>query len=112
MSTAKQKWARLVREWRRSGATAAQYARSAGVNAGTLSYWAWRLGREERAAEPTTKTSASRAQPPAEFIEVVATTGGRGRFEVVLDNGRRVFVPDEFDGAALGRLLAVLEGQR
>lgn len=108
MSTAKQKWACHVRDWRRSGATAAQYARSAGVNAATLSYWAWRLGRDERAAE----ASAPPAKAAAEFIEVVAATGGRRRFEVALENGRRVYVPEEFDGAALGRLLAVLEGQR
>ena len=85
-----------MREWRRSGATAAEYARNAGVNAGTLSHWAWRLGREERAAARATKAGAPGTKQASGYIEVLAATSGRRRFEVALDNGRRVVVPEGF----------------
>lgn len=46
MEPAWDRWAGLVRRRRRSGQTAHEFAESAGVNAGTLAYWAWRLKRE------------------------------------------------------------------
>src|SRR5882724_11292302 len=49
-------WARRVRRWTRSGLTAERFARREGVNAGTLSFWRWKLrhgtpgGREQAPA--------------------------------------------------------------
>lgn len=39
-------WADEVRAWRRSGKTAASYARRRGLKATTLSWWAWKLERD------------------------------------------------------------------
>jgi hypothetical protein len=38
----------LLKRWTESGLKAAEFARREGVNAGTLSYWKWRLRREGR----------------------------------------------------------------
>ena len=37
-------WARLVRQWQRSGKTARAFGDERGVNANTLSCWKWQLG--------------------------------------------------------------------
>ena len=50
MQTRRTEWAERVGQWRRSGLTAKEFAHSVGVNVGTLTYWAWRLGRERRVA--------------------------------------------------------------
>ncbi len=39
-------WADDVRAWRRSGQTAARYAKGRGLTASTLSWWGWKLARE------------------------------------------------------------------
>ena len=59
-------WADEVRAWRRSGKTAAEYARRRGFKATTLSWWAWKLERDgvlDRTAR-------------VELVEVVATDAG------------------------------------
>jgi hypothetical protein len=45
------------------------------------------------------------------LIEVISSASANGddRFEVRLENGRRLHVPASFDAAVLERLLAVLE---
>ena len=61
-------WADEVRAWRRSGKTAAGYARRRGFKATTLSWWAWKLERDgilDRTAD-------------VERVEVVATKRGLG----------------------------------
>ena len=39
------KWAELVKRWAENGLTRSEFARREGLNAGTLSYWKWRLVR-------------------------------------------------------------------
>jgi hypothetical protein len=65
----------LVRRWRRSGQTARQFAASAGINAGTLSYWAWRLRQEgggsgKRSVGQRRRLASTPAQKPG-FVELV-----------------------------------------
>ena len=111
MRTRREEWAERVGRWRRSGLTAKEFARSVGINSGTLTYWACRLGRERRgrdAASP--RSGSSRRTPEVGFVELMAGSGSDGRFEVELGNGRRLRVPASFEAAVLERLLAVLEG--
>lgn len=103
MRTREQEWGERVAGWRRSGLTAKRFAASIGVNAGTLTHWAWRLGRGQRRAA---------AVPVRALVEVMSTAVCDERFEVVVAGGRRVHVPAIFDAAALERLLAVLEAER
>jgi hypothetical protein len=39
-------WAKRVERWRDSGLTTAEFAAPVGINAKTLTYWAWTLERE------------------------------------------------------------------
>lgn len=110
MESRRKAWAERVAGWRRSGLTAKEYAARIGVNAGTLTHWAWRLGCEGRGQRgPQT----ARASAAAAVIEVVGHEGGsEQRFELRLEGGRHLHIPARFDATALTRLLAVLEGRR
>ena len=92
-------WAARVREWKRSGRTAADYAERKGFNASTLTWWSSRLGQS--ALVPRT--------PPV--LEVVMSTRPEHTrsLEVVLESGVRVAVPIGLDEPTLRRVLSVLE---
>lgn len=99
------RWTELVRRWIESGVTAAEFARREGLNAGTLSYWKWRLRREGRRSA-IVRRGGSRAPT---FVEVVATVPTvADRVEVVVDGKLVVRVPDGFDETTLRRVLAVV----
>lgn len=110
MQTRRAEWAERVGQWRRSGLTAKEFARSAGVNAGSLTHWAWRLGRDARRAGAASQ--AAGAPPVAAFVEITAVGGADERFELEFRSGRRLRIPASFDAAALERLLTVLEAAR
>jgi hypothetical protein len=109
MQIRRAQWAEQVRQWRQSGLTAREFAKRVGINAGTLSHWAWRLGRageaDGRGREPIKRGGASHAS----FVELVAGAIEDRRFELDLGDGRRLRIPAGFDGAGLERLLAVLD---
>mgnify|MGYP001192830987 CR=1 FL=1 len=109
METRRAAWSRRVAQWRRSGLSAREFARRRGLNAGTLSHWAWRLGREGQEQGQRGRGDAGRR--PA-LIEVIRTDESSEHFEVELGNGRRVRVPFGFDAATLERLVAVLDPVR
>jgi len=93
--------------------SAGEFAASIGVKASTLSYWAWRVGREQRLAADAVKESLEPvAARRTAFVEVIAGGGDDERFELELGNARRLRIPPRFKADALQRLLAVLEGER
>jgi hypothetical protein len=107
-----------VRRWRRSGQTAREFAESAGINAGTLAYWAWRLkgegkakGREEKLPKRRPRDSIA-SVGKRNFVELIVDRPDDGGFELELGDGRRLRIPTGFDAAVLGRLLSVLGGAR
>jgi len=107
VQTRRVQWAEHVRHWRQSGLTAREFAKRVGVNAGTLSHWAWRLGR----AQSTDQGRAGhhpRAAARPKFVELVADAIADRRFELDLGDGRRLRIPSQFDTAGLEQLLAVL----
>jgi transposase len=97
-------WTKRVDRWRASGLTAKEFAAETGLNAGTLTYWKWRLGR----------AASGGTRKKAEFVEVVPPASPaptpHDAFEVVLGNGMEVRVPVRFDADALRRLVAALGG--
>jgi len=106
------RWARLVKRWRRSGQSAREFAQNAGVNAGTLAYWAWRLNRQRARADGgkvkgRSRTVRAGAQERS-FVELVVDRHEGSGFLLELGDGRRLRIPSAFDGDALRRLLAVL----
>lgn len=98
--TTRETWAGRVRDWKRSGLTAVQYAERAGLNASTLGWWSSQL----------------KVRAPPAVLEVVMQaapdTGTLARsIEVVLTSGVRVAVPLGFDEETLRRVLSVMEGR-
>jgi hypothetical protein len=45
MRASREEWAKRVKRWRESGLSAEQYASELGINAGTLKFWKYQLGR-------------------------------------------------------------------
>ena len=103
-----------VRRWMAERDTTGESWRSiaerTGINYATLTGWAWRLRREQRAAsQPTHKR--------IEFVEVLSRDGAEparepehdGRVEIVLRGDRRLRIGAQFDAATLTRLVRALE---
>ena len=126
MSSNRALWAKRVERWKDSGLTAKEFAAEVGINASTLTYWKWRLGKEERegqgaksnrrpkhrsrktaSVDATRGLEAARSAPP--LVEVQLAAPAEVPFEVELPDGRRVRVPVTFEEDALRRLLAVLQ---
>lgn len=98
-------WAKRIERWNDSGLTAAEFARDAGVNAKTLTFWKWRLGRDER------RTRAARPK----FVEVspealvASAPAGTEPLEIIVRDAVRVRVPARCDLELLRRIVAALE---
>lgn len=100
-------------------------AKAHGLAKKTLSWWAWELGRRERARKEASKVGRRPGQrsPRAErprFLPVRVLSGEEPKpmspvpatsdpFEVRLRGGHGVSVPQAFDAEGLRRLVAVLE---
>jgi hypothetical protein len=113
MDAVRDRWAGLVRRWRRSGQTARAFAQSAGINAGTLAYWAWRLKREPTGrhggkAKRRRRRSGASLQDTS-FVELIVDRQEDARFLLELGDGRRLRIPAAFDADALKRLLTALQ---
>jgi transposase-like protein len=85
----------------RSGLSVGRFARQEGIAAQRLYWWSRRLGRAEQ---------------PEPFVELVPARTGETepsprerRMEVVLRSGLVVRVDEQFDGAAVVRLITALE---
>lgn len=97
------KYEGLLRRREREGLSYRELARESGVPAGTLAWWAQRLGQER---------SEGGVRPGPRFVELVAREAAAGsavRYEIQLLSGRRVLVEGAFQDEALARLVAVLE---
>ncbi len=100
-------WAARVARWQRSGLTATAFAAREGLNAGTLSYWKWKLRQADRRVPAV-------APRPVSFVELAAPAlgGAEWRVEIVLPAGYRVRLPEEASGDTLRTVLDVLEARR
>ena len=110
-------WAKRVERWRDSGLSVKEFARELGVNHNTLAGWRYRLRVEEaqssatsKHADESTPRSGARSdeRKAIEFVELVRAPAAEQRFEIVAASGWTVRVPAQFDGEALGRLLAIV----
>ena len=102
-------WQKRVERWRDSGLSAKQFAAETGINAGTLQYWKYRL--KTQGGELPRTTRARLPQPTvSSLIEIrPASAAADSRFEIELNNGRRLRLPPTFDANALKALVVVLE---
>jgi hypothetical protein len=118
-TSAECRWRRLLEEQTRSGQTLRAFAAHAGVPAGSLSWWKHELARRARprgagGGEAVAPFVRVRVLPdvPARLPAEAAAVAPRARFapyEIVLGGGKRVRVPQEFDGGSLRVLLGILE---
>lgn len=111
----RKKWAELVSRWGRSGLTANQFAGEAKINAGTLQYYKWLIGRDSRILP----RRRPRPETRGGFVEVLAgdlakpeVFSADDRIEVVLTSGTRVVVSSGFDAGAFRKVVAALEAPR
>jgi transposase len=114
-------WGKRVERWRDSGLTAKEFADEIGVNANTLSYWKWRVGRESgvrdsAAGLPRSRPVARARAVQVPFVEVSSAPVSAAALreeecreaepiEIVAPSGLRVRVPARFDDGALTRIL-------
>lgn len=111
----RKKWAELVARWGRSGLTANQFAVEAKINAGTLQYYKWLIGRDSRVAlrkRPRLKMGAGFVEIRAGDLAKPKVSTGDDRIEVVLASGTRVVVSSGFDAGAFRKVVAALEAPR
>lgn len=86
---------RLLTRRKRRGLTYRELAEESGISERTLSWWAWKLRREERDG--------------ISFVELqVSGEAASGEIEVVLAGGHRLRVPAGFDEDTLRRLVVAL----
>jgi len=117
------KWVDRVREWRESGLSAEDFARSRGFKASTLC-WAASLLRQAASSAVPTRASAGqgRSRPraarrtasptePPRFLPVRARAAGTAATEMVIEVGAaRVRVLRGFDVSLLGEVVRALAG--
>jgi hypothetical protein len=109
-------WSKRVERWKASGLTAAEFAAELGIKPTSLAWWKWRLGksagaRESQQAPSRGKRAIATTVSPLTFVEMSSAVSGE-LLELVMPGGVRVRVPANFDAAALGRLLDVLDARR
>jgi hypothetical protein len=127
--TSSEQWAKRIERWKDSGLSAKEFAAETGVNAGTLSYWRWKLTAAERvrasdnaAAVQTTggaeltrglkrRGRPARVLPACVELPVAAVAAAPVMLELLFGDVR-VRVPSDFDEAALTRVVRVLQVAR
>jgi hypothetical protein len=112
MKTSREEWAKRVERWKDSELTAAEFSAEMGINARTLSYWKWRLGKEASGrsrARPRRDRAKGRARPKPKFVEVTATLPAPS-IELVVGTRLVVRVPDGFEVETLRRVMTALDG--
>lgn len=102
-------WQKRVERWSDSGLSAKQFAAETGINAGTLQYWKYKLRRQ--AGELPRATRRRLPQPSVSSLVEIrpASVAPDTRFEIELNNGRRLRLPPTFDASAVKALVVVLE---
>jgi len=110
----REEWAKRVQRWKDSGLSAREFAAETGLKSTSLTYWRWRLKKEQVAVSETTPPAtiaiARKRVPKAlQFVELtsIAAAAADERFEVVI-GAISVRVPSQFDETSLRKLLALV----
>lgn len=93
-------WTKRVAQWKASGLTASDFARRHKLVEGSLKWWSWQLGAARKKA----------AMSPLTFVEMTSAVQ-REAIELVV-GAIQIRVPSDFDEAALGKVLDVIERRR
>jgi transposase len=111
-------WAQRVQRWQDSGLTAKEFGAEIGVSHTSLSFWKWRLKKDQAAGtEPSPRPRVKRSRRTAvKFVEVAdqiddASASASQHIELVVGARYVLRVARGFDGATLQQLLDVLESR-
>jgi len=103
-------WQKRIERWSDSGLSAEQFAAETGINAGTLQFWKYKLRKQRGDASPRRAPRNVPAPIVSSLVEVrPVNVAADSRFEIELNNGRRLRLPATFDPDAVKTLVAVLE---
>jgi hypothetical protein len=91
-------WRRLIVEFKQSGESAAVFCRRLGVQESTFKWWRWKLGAEGVADFGNRDWISFEVQ----------SSKPRASFELSFPDGLRLSISEDFETAALERLLLVL----
>ena len=94
----KTEWKSLIQQWDESGQSAGQFADSHGLKSSTLSWWRWKLARDEpdSALELVTLLPAGGNERPLDRgVARRRRTPRRTSIEIVVPSGVVVRVPTE-----------------
>ena len=110
-SGAESEWSERVARWKTSGLSTRELAAAEGVNASSLAWWKWKLGKgaPSRPKKKRAKASSSEVEPLA-FVQLRAPSSGRP-VEVVLASGQVLRVPPGADVGLVASLASALERQ-
>lgn len=104
-SRSRDEWTEIVKAWKASGLSAAQFAAQQGLKPKALSTWRWRLR-----TQPQRRSDA--APPKLVQLSVADLVGssdtGNGRWELTTIAGHRLRVLAPVTGAELEQLLGAL----
>jgi transposase len=104
-------WVKRIERWKDSGLSAKEYASEIGISEPSLKWWKWKLAREAAgttAPQEKRRRVVSATNAAVTFVEVPRAPVSRSSIELVLPSRIRVRLRDDFDSAALERLLGVL----
>ena len=107
MRASREEWAKCVERWRESGLSAEQYASELGINAWTLKFWKYQLGRPDAKVRFSRDQKCSAEELPMVKVRAAVTTPSAPHFELELRGGRRLRIPFAFEDGALKRLVRV-----
>ena len=100
-------WSGLLIAWGQSGLSQAEFCRRRGVKAVTFAWWKRQL---QKPAGDRPKRCGRPPKVSGRFVEVrLAGVSSLPGYEVVLDRGRLIRVPSQFDPQILSRLIAAVE---
>ena len=108
----------MVQEWKRSGKSREDFARSRGLVARTLVWWASELERRARDARADETRAVAASFLPVRVVEeprpvkvaIESATVSARSVEVVLGGGRMLRVPVGVEAEWLARVVAALDG--
>jgi hypothetical protein len=104
-SRSRGEWVEIIKAWKDSGLTAAQFADEQGLQASSLAKWQWRLRKQQ-------KRQSEAAAPKLVQVSVADLMGtgdtSTGRWELTTIEGHRLRVLTPVAGAELEVLLGAL----
>jgi transposase len=108
-----EEWAKRVQRWQDSGLTAREFAAEAGLKAASLTFWKWRLKKDQALEKepPRLKPARRKSSESMRFVELSAAPVARVASLEFVVGPCSIRIPSGFDEVSLRRLLVILREQ-